>query len=101
MKDTAISGFEQNNHVSFLMLPLALGFEGTDTELEMEMSEMIVNAGGTVINDKKTQAEKIRAPKSQAQINLVDNVIPDKLLELTPKLRDIGFELHPEYRKRV
>lgn len=93
--------YDLNNHISFLMLPLALGFHGTDKQLEREMSDMIVKAGGEVHNDKKKQGAKERAASTQALIGLDDAEYGvDKLLPLTPHLKKIGFRTHPSFNAR-
>lgn len=100
MKDILIRKYLENGKVALLMVPLILGFKGTANQVEEAMSEMIVNAGGYVHNDKKEQGAKERAGSTDAQIGLDDDQFGiDKLLRLTPALQKLGFELHPGYKK--
>lgn len=97
MRDILIKSYATNGKVAILMIPLILGFQGTANAIEHEMTEMIVKAGGTVHNNKSDQAKKEKAPSTNAKMNMPE-VHPDKLLELTPELQKIGFELHPAWR---
>lgn len=97
MKEVLINKFVTHGTAAILMLPLIIGFKGTTNNIEEQMSEMIVAAGGSVYNDKKKQASKIRAATTKAQMNLAD-IMPDKLLPLTPTLEKLGFEIHPQLK---
>jgi len=100
MRDVLLKKYDNTGRVALLMIPLVLGFGGTDKQIEEEMSEMLVGAGGEVHNDKRKQNAKERAGSTDAQIGLNDNDYGvDKLLKLTPTLQKIGFDLHPSYRK--
>lgn len=101
MREVLLKKFDSNGKVAILMLPLILGFAGNDKAIENEMSEMLTNAGGEVHNDKRKQNAKDRAASTDAQIGLKDEDYGvDKLLKLTPTLKKIGFDVHPEYKGR-
>lgn len=100
MKEILLPKYAKNGRVAILMLPLILGFKGNANQLESQMSQMITNAGGVVVNDKKVQNEKERAASTDAQIGMPDTVGVDKMLKLTPTLQKMEFFVHPEYRKR-
>lgn len=94
-KEVLIEKYTTLGSVAILMLPLIIGFNGKAELLEQELSEMIVGAGGTVHNDKKKQALRARATRTNARINLEDK-LPDKLLQLSPSLERFNCEFHPE-----
>lgn len=100
MEEVAIKKYCANGTVAFLMIPLILAFPGTDKQIENEMSEMLVNAGAEVHNNKAKQEGKERKPKTEALMGMKDEEYGiDKLLKLTPTLKKIGFDLHPSYKK--
>lgn len=96
----AIEHFGKTRELAFLMIPLIIGYSGTTVSLEAELSEMIKLAGGKVFNDKKLQQEKSRGELQYSIIGLKERKA-DKLLELTPALKQIGFEVHPEFYGQV
>lgn len=99
MREVLLRKFNATGRVALLMIPLVLGFSGGDKQIEGEMSEMLVNAGGEVHNDKRKQNAKERKGATDAQIGLNDEDFGiDKLLKLTPTLKKMGFDLHPAYK---
>ena len=98
-KEVLVKKYIENEHIAILMVPLIIAFDGTDKELELQMSRMIVRHGGEVWNNKDEQKKKDRAKNTQVQMRLPDRD-PDKLLKLTPTLAKLKFEIHPTYKGR-
>ena len=99
MRDILVKKYVENDHVAILMVPLIIGYEGKSNHLEEHMSEMIDKGGGEVHNDKAVQKSKDRNNPTETYIGLPE-MKADKQLKLPHKLRQMGFEIHPEFKKK-
>ena len=98
MKEVAVKKYLENGCAAFLMIPLIIGYQGKAEHLELQMSEMLDLHGAEVHNNKVEQKKKERAKVTENQIGLEERKA-DKQLKLTPTLKQMGFEIHPEFQQ--
>jgi hypothetical protein len=100
MREVVLKKYVDNrDSIAILMLPLVIGFKGKSNHLEEQMSEMLDGAGGEVHNDKAAQKEKERKAGTETVIGLPEQKA-DKQLKLTPTLKQMGFTVHPDFRRK-